>query len=271
MDQHGFYRKHTARDSTSLFRVISEQVYGIQNYHERVRAECINFMTNNRELFERQVLQLGGYDYENYLLDMSKPRTRGGQIELKAMAYLYGANIMLFEPYSTGMWYFKQRNFNRTIRVFCTAPSHYDTIYTKNYIEKVAFCQAIVYEILYEKVFEYPDVQYAVERMLYDPTGKTMTHVKGRFGEKAVTNDGREFVFDKAEDSNCILGDYKLCHFHNKDEFDLEIQKYKVRNVSLPTSYLMETNLLKSSLRLDHFLYDKDISCIRQLLEEGNN
>lgn len=34
LDERGFYRKHTARDSTNLFRVISEQLYDTQDYHQ---------------------------------------------------------------------------------------------------------------------------------------------------------------------------------------------------------------------------------------------
>lgn len=50
--QVGFYRKHTARDSTSLYRCVSEQLFDTQNYHEHVRQECIRYMRRQRERFE---------------------------------------------------------------------------------------------------------------------------------------------------------------------------------------------------------------------------
>lgn len=34
LDSHGFYRKHTARDPTNLFRVVSEQLYDTQDHHQ---------------------------------------------------------------------------------------------------------------------------------------------------------------------------------------------------------------------------------------------
>lgn len=34
LDLNGFYRKHTARDSSNLFRVVSEQLYDTQDHHQ---------------------------------------------------------------------------------------------------------------------------------------------------------------------------------------------------------------------------------------------
>lgn len=47
-----YYRKHTARDSTSLYRSVSEQLFGTQKYHEHVRKSCINYMRRHRDRFE---------------------------------------------------------------------------------------------------------------------------------------------------------------------------------------------------------------------------
>ena len=46
--RHCFYRKHTARDASSLFRVISEQVFDTQIYHEFVRKMCTDWMYRNK-------------------------------------------------------------------------------------------------------------------------------------------------------------------------------------------------------------------------------
>lgn len=46
------YRKHTARDPSSLFRVVSEQIFGCQNYHEFVREICVQYMTENKQYFK---------------------------------------------------------------------------------------------------------------------------------------------------------------------------------------------------------------------------
>lgn len=53
LEQNGYFRKHTARDPSSLFRVISEQLFDTQSYHETVRKTCVEFMTRYPEYFEK--------------------------------------------------------------------------------------------------------------------------------------------------------------------------------------------------------------------------
>lgn len=53
LEKEGYYRKHTARDPSSLFRCISEQLYDTQQHHYKIREECVHFMMNNRNQFEK--------------------------------------------------------------------------------------------------------------------------------------------------------------------------------------------------------------------------
>lgn len=50
--QAGFYRKHTARDASSLFRCVSEYIFDGQYGHEQVRADCVEYMSKNRDIYE---------------------------------------------------------------------------------------------------------------------------------------------------------------------------------------------------------------------------
>lgn len=52
LEKVGYYRKHTARDSTSLYRCVAEQMFDSQTYHEFVRQECIRYMGRQRAAFE---------------------------------------------------------------------------------------------------------------------------------------------------------------------------------------------------------------------------
>lgn len=52
LDEMGFFRKHTARDSSCLFRAVSENIYNTQRYFHKVRLDCVQFMAANRHLFE---------------------------------------------------------------------------------------------------------------------------------------------------------------------------------------------------------------------------
>lgn len=68
---------------------------------------------------------------------------------------------------------------------------------------------ALVYEVLYVRVFKLPDVMYSVERMLHDPNGKAMKIIEGTdkngdvIEEKIFTYEGREFILDTPGKHSC--------------------------------------------------------------------
>lgn len=53
LSNEGYYRKTSPKDPTCLFRAVSEQIYMTQYYHIKVRKECVEFMRDNKELFEK--------------------------------------------------------------------------------------------------------------------------------------------------------------------------------------------------------------------------
>lgn len=128
-----------------------------------------------------------------------------------------------------------------------------------------------MYELLYDRVFGLPDIMYAVERMLYDPCQITMEYIySDEYNDNipagiSVTTDGRKFIFDNPEKTACILDNYELCHFHNKDFafFASKLNK--------------DYRRCKNEIEKNHFtriisslLTEKYISCVRQLLDMGN-
>ncbi|XP_031734041.1 putative bifunctional UDP-N-acetylglucosamine transferase and deubiquitinase ALG13 [Anarrhichthys ocellatus] len=66
----GLYRKMVARDASSLFRAVSEQLYYSQNYHQRIRQDCADFMRANRFNFEPFVEG----SFEKYLERLEDPK-----------------------------------------------------------------------------------------------------------------------------------------------------------------------------------------------------
>lgn len=52
LEDAGFYRKHTARDSSSLFRTISEQLYDTQLHHINIRKTCVSYMRTHKHIFQ---------------------------------------------------------------------------------------------------------------------------------------------------------------------------------------------------------------------------
>lgn len=85
LEEKGFYRKHVARDASSLFRVVSEQVFDIQNYHERIRQDCSAFMEAHKDEYANDVDK----NFFNYVSQMRRSRTHGSLLELRVLARMY--------------------------------------------------------------------------------------------------------------------------------------------------------------------------------------
>ncbi|XP_055709044.1 protein ovarian tumor locus-like isoform X2 [Phlebotomus papatasi] len=257
----GYYRKHTGRDSSSLFRVISEQLFDTQKHHWHVREECVAFMRRHRDFYSQFVEG----DFDNHLMDLSKARTFGGILELQALAARYKRNVYLFEPCEDNTHVKEEYldynpEFKKDFKIFFIADNHFDTVYHTDYMENLAFCQALAYEVLYRGVFKLPDVNYAVEIMLHDPQGLTTKITEDPLGkmcgECSEMGDFRQFYCDKSDNTKCVLNNRNLCNFHNPD-FDDFVARVKKEEKTQETS---KSRTLASTLPM------KDLSCVLQLL-----
>lgn len=216
-------------------------------------------------------------DIDVYLNDLAKPRTHGTLVELRALAHLFARNVMLFEEFDTGHWLIQEPAYadNACLMLFCTAENHFDSVYEQAYIEDAAYCQALCYEILYTNVFKLPDVEYAVERMLHDPTDGTVinttTYLSNEFydeyEESILLSDQRYFRLDRPETTRCVLEDYRMCHFHNAhfDDFWMHLRAELVATDGAAAHDQHE----KVRKMLQSLLPHKHQSCVRQLLNEG--
>lgn len=100
---------------------------------------------------------------------------------------------------------------------------------------------------------------FSVERMLHDPLGESIHIISD---ENAISDDGREFKLDRSFNTYCILENYKLCHFHNRD-FDLFRETIQTNCEQNENDNHRLSRLSQSLLPL------KEISCVRQLLNLG--
>lgn len=267
----GYYRKHTATDSTSLFRAVAEQEHGVQMYHESVRRICVAFIRGNKHLFAKLVKG----SFTTYLANLALTRTYGSLLELRALAMFYKADVFIYEPYTTGHWYYQHTDGSEKVwRLFLCRANHFDSVYPLEYMQEAAFCQSLVYEVLYKGVFQIPDVEYAVERMLYDPKNVTTTYGKDNQGRAiAITSDGRELVMSRRENTKCILSNFQLCHFHNNVNFT-KVRRFFLENGN-DAGYRLYGQFSGSNYQVragrvpNPLLMGRDISCVRQLLNEG--
>ncbi|XP_037296368.1 putative bifunctional UDP-N-acetylglucosamine transferase and deubiquitinase ALG13 [Manduca sexta] len=164
LDELGYFRKHTARDASCLFRAVSENVYNTQRYFHKVRLECVQFMASRRHLFEGSLI----CPFENYLKEMSNPSESGGLVEISAMSHLYRRDFVIFEA-NKGPQTKICNGYGDTIYLFYSSDTkHFDVVYTKEFINASSFCQSVVYEILYDGVYQLKDLPYAVDKMLHD-------------------------------------------------------------------------------------------------------
>ncbi|EDV33333.2 uncharacterized protein Dana_GF23928, isoform B [Drosophila ananassae] len=221
LEQYLLFRKHTVKDGTSLFRVVSEQLYDTQMLHYEIRKECVRFMFRKRRFFEPFV----NGDFDKYLTRLERSRGRGSMLELRALCHLYRHNVFLYKPFELGRLYVFNKNYRSKFCIFLDGQDHFDTVFNMTEITTAAICQAIAYKLLYKMLFCLPDVNLAVETMLYPQTFE-----KGSEKEldnngnvvRVLCSNGRSFKLDRPEYTGCLLTDYRMCPFHYRtwDKFN---------------------------------------------------
>ncbi|KAJ7396146.1 putative bifunctional UDP-N-acetylglucosamine transferase and deubiquitinase ALG13 [Pitangus sulphuratus] len=123
----GLYRKMTAKDASCLFRAVSEQIH-----HLEVRKACVSFMRRHQSKFESE---------------------SAGQLEISALSVMYKRDFILYRYPGKPPTYATDNDFEDKILLCCSGNGHYDSVYTKQFQENAAICQALLYEILYKDVF----------------------------------------------------------------------------------------------------------------------
>ncbi|CAL1295027.1 unnamed protein product [Larinioides sclopetarius] len=161
----GLYRSDVAKDSTSLFRVVSEQLFYTQVHHVKLRERCVEYMEQERNVFEPLINE----DFDEYLQKLRDPQEWAGEVEMKALSLKYRVDFVVYYDISKPPLKIKTSSSSQTISLACTGGNRYDCVYSKSDLSTLAFCQSIVYEVLYKNVFELgSDVDVAVEKMLHD-------------------------------------------------------------------------------------------------------
>ncbi|XP_019134381.2 putative bifunctional UDP-N-acetylglucosamine transferase and deubiquitinase ALG13 isoform X2 [Larimichthys crocea] len=145
----GLYRKMVARDASSLFRAVSEQLYYSQNYHQRIRQDCADFMRSNRSNFEPFVEG----SFEKYLERLEDPKETVGQVEIKALSQLYRRCFLIYRYPGKPATVISEDDFVDKVTLCCSINGHYDIVYPRSYPASAALCQSLLYELLYTQVF----------------------------------------------------------------------------------------------------------------------
>ncbi|XP_075368999.1 UDP-N-acetylglucosamine transferase subunit ALG13 [Mycteria americana] len=145
----GLYRKMTAKDASCLFRAVSEQLFSSQIHHMEIRKACVLFMRQHQHKFESYVEG----SFEKYLERLGDPKESAGQLEMSALSVMYKRDFILYRYPGKPPTYATDNGFEDKILLCCSGNGHYDSVYTKQFQENAAICQAVLYEILYKDVF----------------------------------------------------------------------------------------------------------------------
>ncbi|RLU19174.1 hypothetical protein DMN91_007731, partial [Ooceraea biroi] len=160
LGKEGYFRKPTPRDPTCLFRAISEQVYYTQYYHLR-------FIT---------------VPFDHYLKEMQCFTEWGGPNEIRAMSLLYHRNIIIFVGEKQMCETVVRTDFKKGDILLCrTNTRQYESVYPISFVQTAAYCQSLVYEVVYKDIFKMPNITTVADKMLRN---RSSTFRHDRFFQK---------------------------------------------------------------------------------------
>ncbi|XP_034099851.2 protein ovarian tumor locus [Drosophila albomicans] len=144
---------------------------------------------------------------------MSWPHTRGGMIEMRAMCLLYRRNLRIHEFNKPSVVITYSKKFGQLFTIYYTSQHHFEIVYTNSYYKTAAAAQAICYKLIFKQLLRMPDVELAVQHMLFPSTYKKSSVI--HFGDKLVFRNGHSIPLDKPQQTNCMLINELQCNFHN--------------------------------------------------------
>ncbi|XP_009976099.1 PREDICTED: putative bifunctional UDP-N-acetylglucosamine transferase and deubiquitinase ALG13, partial [Tauraco erythrolophus] len=124
-------------------------LFSSQIHHVEVRKACVSFMRHHQQKFESYVEG----SFEKYLERLGDPKESAGQLEMSALSVMYKQDFILYRYPGKPPTYATDNGFEDKILLCCSGNGHYDSVYTKQFQENAAICQAVLYEILYKDVF----------------------------------------------------------------------------------------------------------------------
>ncbi|NWY37046.1 OTUD4 protein, partial [Sylvia atricapilla] len=148
----GLYRKKVAKDGSCLFRAVAEQVLHSQSRHIDVRMACVDYLRKNREKFE--AVSIFGFFVS--ILEKLLYSFHFG-IFCTSLCFIiakYQKDFIIYQEPNASPSRVTENGFSDKVLLCFSNGNHYDIVYPIEYAEKAALCQSLLYELLYEKVFD---------------------------------------------------------------------------------------------------------------------
>ena len=90
-----FFIKKIEGDGNCMFRAVSDQIYGNEEYHGIIREKCMEYLLIERDFFS-QFVEGGNQEFDNYIKMKSKLGVWGDDIELQAISEIYNRPIEIY-------------------------------------------------------------------------------------------------------------------------------------------------------------------------------
>ena len=90
-----FFIKKMGGDGNCMFRAVSDQVYGNEDFHYIIREKCMDYLLIEREFFSKFV-EGGDKEFDNYINMKRKFGVWGDDVELQAISELYNRPIEIY-------------------------------------------------------------------------------------------------------------------------------------------------------------------------------
>lgn len=161
----GLMRHVVPRDGNSLFRCISHCVFLTQSCHMIVRQHLLSFSTLQTQEFNLMTQM----PVNLYVKKITDSKIDGELLDMRIAAKLYKINIAFYvneHPFSP--FIIETPDATKTLNICLNYEGTYDLVLLKETVINISFCQAIMYKMLYSKVFKLSGVDFAVKEMLFD-------------------------------------------------------------------------------------------------------
>ncbi|NXG30248.1 OTUD4 protein, partial [Dromaius novaehollandiae] len=155
----GLCRKRVAKDGSCLFRAVAEQT---------MDPACYANKNNNQFVFF--LIQFIEGPFEDYLKCLENPQEWVGQVEISALSLMYKRDFIIYREPNASPSHVTENGFSDKVLLCFSNGNHYDIVYPIEYSERAALCQSLLYELLYEKVFDTDVKQIIAELSAVDVT-----------------------------------------------------------------------------------------------------
>lgn len=120
-------------DGNCLFRSISHQLFGVEDYHEDLRAQCVEHMIFHKNRFSMFCFE----DFDEHMKEMAKVGIWGDDLEIRALEEIIDRNIRIYSSDSKEMGTPINNNFEEEDLLKGSPPitlsyhgsNHYNSVY----------------------------------------------------------------------------------------------------------------------------------------------